>query len=197
MLEYDTRVDTIDTMLEQEDSTKNLLKGLCIYDVESKGIRLKVLNYKHMLTGSLLDYADYRKLGGAVIPKEGSNCRINKLLKLRKEPMEFATFLLRFRNSACGFRVSTNQLVDWYSIYSGKRKDNVRRLFKPLIEAGILQDEFTLHKDFMINSKNRTKKEAVGDFETAGITFDVLLMKKKQQECSILDTQLKEVLGKS
>lgn len=189
------KIDCIYNLFDSEDSTDDLLSNLCIYDVESKGVRMKVLNYEHMPTGSLLDYKNYRKLGGSVIPKDGSSHRTSKLLKLRKEPMEFASFLLKFRNTACGFRVSTEQLIDWYSMYSGKRKDNVRRLMKALIEAEILKDEFTLHKDFMINSRNRSKSDAIGDFETAGITFDILLMKKRQKENSILDAQLKEILG--
>lgn len=169
----------IGVVLEDEESSNSLLKGLCIHEVEIKGVNIKVLSYKHMKSGLIIDANNFRKLGGMVISKEGSLQRMSKILSLRKEPMDFAVFLLKFRNKACGFKVSMEQLVQWYSLYSGKRKDNVKRLFKPLIEAGILQDEFTLHKDFMINSKGRTKKDAIGDFESAGILFDCLLLEKK------------------
>ena len=163
-MQDDTYALGIGTVLEDEDSSNSLLKGLCIHEVEVRGRTVKVLSYKHMKTELIITASEFRKLGGMVISKDGSLRRMEKILSLRKEPMDFAVFLLKFRNKACGLKVSIEQLVHWYSLYSGKRKDNVKRLLNSLIEAGILQDEFTLHKDFMLNSKRRTKKDAIGDF---------------------------------
>lgn len=154
--------------------------------------RIKVVEYINMKTGEILqaDQVESNFNIKSIYP-EARIRREHKINKLRKETKEFALFILKFRNKSCGFMVPFERLIEWYSKYSGKRVDSVKRSVVNLIKHGILDDNqgiVFLHKDFMINNTERTKNDVKSDPFVAGCIFDVMMNKKKSVEIYTLQT---------
>lgn len=134
----------------------------------------------------IVEYVDINT--GEIIPKEKAQIkeirpeamleRFRRLDTLRQEVRDFTTFLLHFRNQACGFLVPVETIVEWYANISGKKTWHVRRYIPVLIEHGILQDDITLDKMFMVNNPNRKAYNAKGDLVKAQVIYDVFRLKK-------------------
>lgn len=134
----------------------------------------------------VLEYVDIST--GEIIPKELAHVReirpeamlerFRRLDSLRVEVRNFCTFLLRFRNQACGFLVPISTLFKWYSILHNKKTSHVKRYIPVLIEAGILQDSITLDKIFMVNNPNRKASDAKGDLTKAQVIFDIIKLRQ-------------------
>lgn len=152
--------------------------------------RLFIYTYrftKHSGRMHIVEYVDIDT--GEIIPKEQAQVkeirpdamleRFRRLDTLRKEVRDFTTFLLHFRNQACGFLVPVEMIIEWYAALYNKRSSNVRRYIPSLIESGILQDHFSLDKIFMVNNPNRKAHNAKGDLTKAQVIYDTIRLKTK------------------
>lgn len=168
--------------LYEEDKIN--IENLAIGCTKKHKGKLKITHYVDMRTGELFEASEIEsKYNIKSIRPEGRIRREQKINKLRKETKDFALFLLKFRNQSCGFMVPFERLIEWYSKYSGKRIDNIKRTVKTLIKEGILDDNEGVvfpHKDFMINNSNRTKDEAKSDPFVAGVIFNNMLLKRSE-----------------
>lgn len=154
------------------------LNHLAILNIGTFRGQPKVLEYVCTRTGEILNAAEAQKLGVKSIRPHAMITRERKLESLRKEPQEFARFILRYRNGRCSFKVPVEQLVSLYAKLHDKEPKNVRRYLSTLTDAGILVDGVTLHKDFMVNNPTEDKSAAIGDIESAGSRFAVELLKR-------------------
>lgn len=154
------------------------LNYLAILNVGTFRGQPKVFEYVCTRTGEILNAAEAQKLGIKSIRPHTMLARERKLGSLRKEPQEFARFILRYRNGRCGFRVPVEHLVGLYAKLHNKEPKNVRRYLPALTDAGILVDGMTLHKDFMVSNPSEDRSAALGDIESAGSRFAVELLKR-------------------
>lgn len=156
--------------------------NLAVFNVGTFRGRPQVLEYVCLRTGEILDTKTAQEIGVKAIRPHAMLSRSRKLDGLRKEPQTFARFIIRYRNGRCGFQVPMESLVGMYAKLHGKEAKNVRRYLPVLTEAGILLDEQSLHKDFMINDPTEAKASALGDTERAHCRFagDMLRRRRKK-----------------
>lgn len=138
----------------------------------------QALEYVCLRTGEILDAKAAKEMGVTSIRPHAMLSRSRKLCSLRKEPQAFTRFILRYRNGRCGFQVPLESLVGMYAKLHSKETKNVRRYLPALTEAGILVDDNSLHKDFMVNDPTEAKASASGDTERAYCKFSVELLKR-------------------
>lgn len=157
------------------------IEHLAVFTVKTFRGKLIVTEYVDVTTGEILLADVVQKMGVRSIRPQASLRRVKHLDDLRKEPREFAAFILRFRNRRCSFLMPLETLVDWYSKMTGKRPDNIRRYFTPLIDAGILDSGLRLTKDFMISNPHAGKEEALGEESRAYNIFDSIRRRRNQR----------------
>lgn len=154
------------------------IENLAILNVRTFRGQPKVLEYVCTQTGEILSAGEAHQMGIKSIRPHAMLARSRKLGSLRKEPQEFARFILRYRNGRCGLQAPLAQLVEMYAKLHGKEVKNVRRYLPALTDAGILVDDATLHKDFMVNDPTNAKAAASGDIERAHCRFAVEALKR-------------------
>ena len=162
--------------------------NIFIYNYKEAGKRSRTgriipEEYFDITTGEIIMKGDSRIDFGVKSGKSMEE-RTRRLDSLRPEVRKFANFLLQFRNKSNGLMVPVKEIARMYSLYSSIRSNNVNRYIKSLIKAGILQDEFTLDKLFMVYNSRASKAETKGDVERAGIIFNCLMLGVKHQEYS-------------
>ncbi len=145
--------------------------NLAVFNVGTARGQPQVLEYVSLSTGEILDAKTAKEMGVKAIRPHAMLSRLRKLESLRKEPQQFARFIIRYRNGRCGFQVPLESLVGMYAKLHDKEGKNVRRYLPVLAEAGILIDEQTLHKDFMVNNPTEARASAQGDTERAHCRF--------------------------
>lgn len=146
-------------------------ENLAVFNVGTLRGRPQVLEYVCLHTGEILNTKTAQDFGVRAIRPHAMLSRSRKLDSLRKEPQQFARFIIRYRNGRCGFQVPLESLVGMYAKLHDKEAKNVRRYLPVLTDAGILIDEQTLHKDFMVNNPTEARASAQGDTERAGCRF--------------------------
>lgn len=139
------------------------IEHLAVFTTKTFRGKLQVVEYVDVTTGEILPAEVVQKMGVRSIRPDASHRRLKKLDALRKEPREFADFLLQFRNQRCGFLLPLEGIVDWYATMTRKQPNHVRRYFVPLAQAGILDTDQMLHKDFMIHNPRAGKEQAQGE----------------------------------
>lgn len=139
----------------------------------------RVLSYVDLTTGQVVPNDIARGLGIRCIWSDAKERRRVKLNSLRTEPRRFAAFLLRFRDAHCKFLMPMDVLVGWFSALTGKQQYHIRRYFKPLIAAGILDSENTLNEDFMVSNPTAGRETSKGDVARAYRIYDVMRDKLK------------------
>lgn len=157
---------------------------ICSFEHSKKTGKIKVTEVVDLSTGEILSLKEAKKQGVSVIYPDIMQIRQYKLDKLRKEVRAFAEFILKFRDRGCGFLVEFSTLIEWYKYYTNKTTFNIKRYIDPLIKAGVLdysEGQTFLHKDFMINSKKMTKKEAKGNPFKAECIFSKILTKRRNE----------------
>lgn len=140
----------------------------------------QVTEYLDASTGQLIPAAAAQRAGVRTIRSDARIRRKTKLDRLRPEPRQFATFLLRFRDVHCKFLMPVETLISWFSALHGKQRGHVRRYFKPLIEAGILDSETSLNEDFMVSNPAAGKETSKGDEARAYRLYEELRLKQKR-----------------
>lgn len=158
------------------------LDNLAVFNVGTFRGRPQVLEYVCLRTGEILNAKTAQELGVKAIRPHAMLSRSRKLDSLRKEPQAFARFIIRYRNGRCGFQVPLESLVGMYAKLHGKEAKNVRRYLPVLTEAGILLDEQSLHKDFMVNNPIEAKASAQGDTERAHCRFAGDMLRRRRMK---------------
>ena len=170
-------------LFEDIDATdESRVSNLAIFKVEQVGRRLKVVEYVDISTGEIISSKKAQDLGVSEIRPEAMLRRQKKLDSLRPEPRKLAAFLLKFRNRSGSFLTSIDTLIKWYSLYSGKRLDNVSKLVESLVEHEILdRDEgiLSLNEDFILFNKNRTRVDVKSDGIRARMLFDIIMLEHR------------------
>lgn len=139
-----------------------VVENLAVFTTKRFRGKLTVTEYVDVTTGEILPAELVQKMGVRVIRPDASLRRVKKLDSLRKEPREFADFILQFRDRLCGFLAPLDTLIGWYAQITGKQASHVRRYFRPLILAGVFDTASKLNEDFMIHNPFAGKKEAKG-----------------------------------
>lgn len=139
--------------------------------VTTSGRVSKVLEYVDRTTGEIVKAEDSGIREVYPNYMQQRNARLNSL---NKSTRELAVFILAFRNTARGFLVSVERIIDWYAMMTNKRKDNIQRSIDVLVKAGILDSDMMLNEIFMINNPNRTLAETKGEVCRAYAIFDAL-----------------------
>lgn len=158
--------------VEQEYSRSNIF--VYTYKLARNSRRMHILEYIDISTGEIIPK---RKLHIPEIRPEAMLTRFKRLDSLRQEVRDFAIFLLKFRNHACGFLVPMDTLVGWYADISSKRVWNIQRYFETLYTNKILSDYETPEKEFMIKNPTREKSDAKGDYDKAHTIYTLLRLK--------------------
>lgn len=148
---------------------------LCIYTYKfaRDSGRMHILEYVDISTGEIIPKQD---LHIPEIRPEAMLERFTRLDKLRPEVRDFAVFLLRFRNQACGFLVPMDTLVQWYSDLTGKQTFHIERYFESLYKHKILSDRETPEREFMVLNPKRNKKQAKGDYDRACTLYNIMML---------------------
>lgn len=99
------------------------------------------------------------------------------LSTLSQEARLFAEFVLKFRNKRRSLTPGISELCLWYSKYSGRRSDNIRRNINQLIDAGILSGDNpdVLMPLFQWNDKKAIPTDYLSEMFVAKNTFDKLM----------------------
>lgn len=164
--------------LQHDQEVKKTVGNLAILTVMGSKRKPLVTEYVDVTTGEIYDAETAYKLGVRAIRPDAMMRRTKKLDSLRKEPREFANFLLKFRDGRCKFLVPLDTIISWYSKLTGKDTHHIRRYFPSLVKAEILDDDLMLNEDFMINNPNAGKAAAKGDLFRAHNIFDQMMLKK-------------------
>lgn len=141
--------------------------------VNKQGKVIKVLSYLDTRTGEIISTQDISI--GSIRPDFMLE-REKRLNALRKESREFASFICKFRNQACGFLVPLDTIIKMYSVYKNKEVKNVKRLIPALIKGKILDENFALDEVFMILNKHATKGMHKGDQFRAYVIFTRMML---------------------
>ena len=165
--------------LFQDLEVKKTIGNLAVLTVKGSRRKPLVTEYVDLATGEIIDAETAYKLGVRSIRPDAMMRRMKKLDSLRKEPREFANFLLKFRDGRCKFLVTIDTIVSWYSKLTGKETRNIHRYFPCLIKAEILDSDQMLNEDFMINNPNAGKAAVKGDLFRAYNVFDRMMLKKR------------------
>ena len=163
---------------QHDHATEKTIGNLAVLTVRGTKRKPQVTDYVDMTNGEIFSAETVRKMGVRSIRPDAMKRRWAKLRSLRPEPRTFAEFILRFRNSRCGFLIPLDDIVIWYAKYSEKETHHIRRYFPSLAKAGVLDDDLMLNEDFMINNPRAGKEEAKGDLFRAYNQFDLLMLKK-------------------
>lgn len=155
--------------IEQEYSRSNIF--VYTYKLARNSRRMHILEYIDISTGEIIPK---RKLHIPEIRPEAMLTRFKRLDSLRQEVRNFAIFLLKFRNHACGFLVPMDTLVGWYANLTGKKTFHIERYFEVLYQNKILSDRETPEKVFMIKNPERDKVQAKGDYDKAHTIYSIM-----------------------
>lgn len=164
--------------LFQDPEVKKTIGNLAILTVRGSRRKPLVTEYIDLATGEVIDAESAQRLGVRSIRPDAMLRRYKKLDSLRKEPREFANFLLKFRDGRCKFLMPIDTIVDWYSKLTGKELHHVRRYFQTLVNAEILDADQVLNEDFMIHNPCAGKGVAKGDLFRAYNIFDQMMLRK-------------------
>lgn len=165
--------------LYQDPEVSRIINNLAVLTASKIRNKLQVTEYLDMTTGEIIFPITVQKMGVRTIRPEAGIRRRKKLDALRKEPREFANFILRFRDNRCGFLVPLPEIVKWYSKTTDKTPFHVRRYFGPLIQGGILDSSTMLNEDFMVNNPHSGKSDAKGGRAKALNVYDGIRLSRK------------------
>lgn len=151
-----------------------------------------VVTWVDLDTGELLNEKQARRLGYPSFDYGNMLLRKDYILgTLRHEVRSFAEFVLHFRNKRRGLTPSIRELCHWYSEYSGKRADHVRRYIHGLVDAGILSGDNpdVLMPIFQWNDKNAKPTDYLSEMFVARNTFDKLMRRREVGESPRLENK--------
>lgn len=164
--------------LFQDPEVKKTIGNLAVLTVRGSRRKPLVTEYVDLATGEIINAESAQRLGVRSIRPDAMMRRMKKLDSLRKEPREFANFLLKFRDGRCKFLMPIDNIVNWYSKLTGKELHHVRRYFPALIKAEILDTDQVLNEDFMIHNPSAGKGAAKGDLFRAYNIFDQMMLRQ-------------------
>lgn len=118
--------------------------------------RYNAVEYVDLTTGEILSDKEMCKQAGMQPPIHFSERCLQRramLDRLRPEPREFATFMLRFRNQRRGITPGIQELCGWYATMIGKQAGHVRRYVPKLLEAEVLEGGSLVGAPFQFSGK--------------------------------------------
>lgn len=148
-----------------------------ILSVQGSRRKPMVSEYVDLNTGEIIGAEAALEMKVRSIRPDAMNRRIRKLDSLRKEPRQFANFMLQLRDERCKFLVPIETIIQWYSRTTGKEPHHVRRYLSSLIKAEIIDEEGILNEDFMIHNPTADKRSAKGDLCRAYNVLDLSLLR--------------------
>jgi len=142
-------------------------------------VRHKVLEYVNLKTGEIIPFNFAKQIGITEFDYEPLTQERNEILdSLRKEVKEFALFVLLFRNKRRGISPNIEQVIEYYSKFSGMRKNNIKSRLLPLILNKVLFSSTLMMPPFQINDKNITAREHLQEDFIAESRFFELMRRK-------------------
>ncbi len=147
-------------------------------------VRHKVIEYVNIKTGEIIPYALAKQIGVTEFDYEPLTEERNEILNsFRKEVKDFACFVLIFRNKRRGLSPNIEQVTEYYSKFSGMRKNNIKtRLLPPLMNK-VLHSSTLMMPPFQINDKKATAREHLQeDFIAENKFFDLMFKKAFRAE---------------
>lgn len=141
--------------------------------------RQEVVEYLDIKTGEIISKATARRLGVVeynygIFVKE----RNEILDSFRKEVKDFAMFVLMFRNKRRGISPNIDQIVEYYSKYTGKRSSNIKSRLLPQIMHRVVASPTLLMPPFQIGDKGTPAYEHLKEDFIAENTFFTLMFRK-------------------
>lgn len=164
--------------LQHDHEAKEAIANLAIFTVKGSKRKPLVTEYVDTTTGGIIPAQVAQKMGVRSIRPDAMMRRLKKLDSLRREPREFANFLLKFRDGRCKFLVTLDTIVGWYSKLTGKEPHHIRRYIPSLVKAEVLDSDQVLNEDFMIHNPTAGKGAVKGDLFRAYNIFDQMILKK-------------------
>lgn len=142
-------------------------------------VRYKVIEYVNIKTGEIIPYSFAKQIGITEFDYEPLTEERNEILdSFRKEVREFALFVLIFRNKRRGLSPNIEQVIEYYSKFSGMRKNNIKsRLLPPLMNK-VLYSSVLMMPPFQINDKKATAGEHLQEDFIAENKFFNLMFKR-------------------
>ena len=147
-------------------------------------VRYKVKEYVNLKTGEIISFTFAKQIGVTEFDYEPLTQEKNEILdSFRKEVKDFALFVLVFRNKRRGLSPNIEQVVEYYSKYSGMRKNNIKARLLPSIMQKILYSDTLMMPPFQINDRKATAKEHLQeDFIAENKFFDLMFKKSFRVE---------------
>lgn len=140
--------------------------------------RWKVLEYVDYKSGEIISAQTAKYLGVKEYNYEPlSSERIEILDSFRKEVKDFARFVLHFRNQRGGVSPSVQHVVEYYSKYTDKRKDNIERRLLPKLKNMVIASNTLLMPPFQIHGG--TRADHLMEDTEAENTFLTLMIRKR------------------
>lgn len=100
---------------------------------------------------------------------------------LRKEVLNFANFLLMFRNKRRGISPDLDTICKWYAEAHNMRKDNVRQYVKVLKNCGVLASDTLMAPLFQIAGKNTKAVDHLSEDFDAAIKYEKYLRRLREE----------------
>jgi len=142
-------------------------------------VRHKVIEYVNLKTGEIIPFSFAKQMGVSEFDYEPLTQERNEILdSLRKEVKEFAMFVLMFRNKRRGLSPNIEQVMDYYSKFSGMRKNNIKSRLLPAIMNTVLFSSTLMMPPFQINDKKSTAREHLQEDFIAEHRFFELMRRK-------------------
>lgn len=100
---------------------------------------------------------------------------------LRREVLDFANFVLMFRNKRRGISPDLDTVCKWYAEAKKMRKDNVLRYVRSLKDCGILASDTLMGPLFQIAGKNTKATDHLSEDFDAAIKYTRYLRKISEE----------------
>ena len=143
--------------------------------------RHKVTEFLDLTTGEIISSQKAKKLGVTEYDYEPLTWERNTILgEFRKEVLDFARFVLKFRNKRRGVSPNVQGVAVYYSKYTGKRADDIQRRIVPKLYGTLLANDTLLMPPFQRNDRSATAAEHIAENTIAEFTFFQLMVRKFQ-----------------
>lgn len=176
IVDYQPRLDTLVCWKTQEEKQRyksKILKKVFLFT------RQKVIEYIDYRTGEIVSAEQAKHLGVTEYNYEPISLERTSILDtFRKEVKEFALFVLVFRNRRRGISPSIQQVLEYYSKYTGKRLNNIKSRLLPELYGKIIASDTLMMPPFQINDKIATAAEHLQEDFVAENKFFRLMQRK-------------------
>ena len=144
--------------------------------------RHKVTEFFDLATGEIISSQQAKRLGVTEYDYEPLTWERNTILgEFRKEVLDFARFVLKFRNKRRGISPNIDQVVKYYAEYKDKNATKIRSRLLPHLMNKVLANETLLMPPFQVNDQRAGASAHLSENSEAEQTFFDLMVRKKYQ----------------